>query len=215
VSAAAELLQASATAGAATEAPSRAERITAAARQLFLTRGYGEASMDAVARAAGVSKATVYAHFASKEELFSAIIAAECRLHARLLASPSITQLGVEQALTQVGREYLTLVLSPVALCVYRTVIGESRRFPDLGRIFYSSGPAEVERLVAEYLDGAGRRGLLAIDDPALAADLFLSMVRGQTHLRCVLSERPAPADAELERMVAAAVSRFIRAYQP
>ena len=62
------------------EAPTggKAESILAAAKRMFLESGFGAVSMDAIAREAGVSKATVYAHFAGKEELFGAVIGREC-----------------------------------------------------------------------------------------------------------------------------------------
>ena len=59
-------------------AGSKAESILAAAKRAFLAAGFEAVSMDAIAREAGVSKATVYAHFGSKEELFGAVIEGEC-----------------------------------------------------------------------------------------------------------------------------------------
>src|ERR1700681_2266757 len=57
------------------EPGAKAETILAAAERAFLASGFGAVTMDRIAREAGVSKATVYAHFTGKEALFGAVIA--------------------------------------------------------------------------------------------------------------------------------------------
>ena len=125
------------------EAPTagKAESILAAAKRTFLQRGFGAVSMDAIAREAGVSKATVYAHFAGKEELFGAVIGRECE---RFLASFSAGELDpgdVRASLTVLGRRFLELVLSPDGLALHRIILAEVTRFPMLGEVFWRAGP--------------------------------------------------------------------------
>src|SRR5262252_1705184 len=91
----------------------KAESILAAAKRAFLQRGFGAVSMDTIAREAGVSKATVYAHFAGKEELFGAGIGRECERFLASFSAGDLDPLDIRNSLTILGRRFLELVLSP------------------------------------------------------------------------------------------------------
>lgn len=193
----------------------KADQILRAATQVFMDQGYGAASMDTVARRAGVSKATVYAHFSSKEQLFAAIVRGECRHHARAMSAPDIAAAGVEEALYRIGENFLRFILTPRSLAIFRVVIAETPRFPELGRIFYESGPAIIAGELSAHLAGMARAGRLDVDDPARAAEQFFGMLRGNLRLRCLLGEPADVSDAGIERAVRAAVAAFLRAYAP
>src|SRR5271166_385347 len=104
------------------EAPpgSKAESILAAAKRTFLAAGFGAVSMDTIAREAGVSKATVYAHFAGKEELFGAVIGRECEHRFAGLSVSELDPGDVRASLTTLGRRFLELLLSPDAIALHR-----------------------------------------------------------------------------------------------
>ncbi len=188
----------------------KAELVVQAARRLFLEHGYGATSMEAVARAAGVSKATLYAHFASKAELFSAIIATECRRIAPTVDDGEVDTLPAREALFRIGRTLLTLVLSPQALSAYRVVVAETPRFPELGRAFYEAGPATTLRVLAGYLERATARGKLTVADPHTGAVLLAGMIRSHLQLCRLLGVRDSVDEAELDRHVRAAVDLFL-----
>src|SRR3954462_5389281 len=114
-------------------------QILAAAKELFTSQGFGATSMDAIARTANVSKATLYAHFSGKEELFAAMVSNECRAQSRLLLAPDADDRELTEALREIGRNYVALLLSPPAVAIFRVVVAETARFPDLGRIFFES----------------------------------------------------------------------------
>src|SRR5437899_3060065 len=101
-----------------------------------MAQGYGATSMDAIARKSGVSKATLYARFRDKQELFAAIISAACRRHAESLSGPEAASADMRGSLRRMGLDFLTLLLSPQAGAIYRIVIAEGSRFPKLGRVF-------------------------------------------------------------------------------
>src|SRR5947199_8513841 len=86
---------------------SKAESILAAAKRSFLAAGFGAVSMDAIAREAGVSKATVYSHFAGKEELFGAMIGRECERYFARFSAGELDPRDVRASLTVLGRRYL------------------------------------------------------------------------------------------------------------
>ena len=189
------------------------QQIRAAASRLFLEQGYGAVSMDAIAREAGVSKATIYAHFADKAELFADLVKEECARQwpdvALLEAEPG--DLG--ETLRAVGQVYAELLVSPKAVQVFRMVVAESPRFPELGRAFYEGGPALMRDKLSAYLARAEAQGKLTLGDPRLAAQQFLAMLRCEHHLRSVIGLEATPTAAELRRIVAAATDMFLRAY--
>ena len=194
----------------------KTDQIMAAAGTLFLEHGYGATSMDAIARRAGVSKATLYAHFTNKDDLFAAIVATECARAVPALIDPELESLPVAEGLYRLGRDFLELLLSISALSVYRVVVAETPRFPELGRAFYRSGPERSLALVADYLERAHQKGDLEVADPREAAALLLGMIRGFPQLRCLLGvgEVPVPA-AERNRHVQAAVTLFVQGCRP
>jgi AcrR family transcriptional regulator len=190
---------------------SKPAQIMAAARRLFLKAGYGATSMDAVARAANVSKATLYAHFTSKADLFAEMVGGECARAVPTLADPGFDLVPVSDALYRLGRRFLDLVLSPEALAVFRLVIAETPRFPELGRAFYQAGPERTLAALAGYLDRASQRGELVIADPHAAAELLWGMIRARAHLRCLLGVDPPPSPAERDAHVRRAIDLFLK----
>ncbi len=204
------------TATTAAEAPrsGKAPQILSAAREVFTERGYGAASMDAIARAAGVSKATLYAYFSGKEALFAAIISGECGRFGPTLCGAEDEPRDVRADLLRIGGTFAELLLSPSTLAIYRVVIAEAPRFPELGRIFYESGPNAALTRLANYLQAATERGLIAVPEPRLAAEQLVGMIRGASHLRQLLNVR-SKADPDPTRFVEGAVDVFLRAYAP
>jgi TetR/AcrR family transcriptional regulator, mexJK operon transcriptional repressor len=193
----------------------KARQILDAGKRLFMQQGFGTVSMEAIAREAGVSKATLYAHFASKQDLFGAIIRGECRRHGEALAAPDAGHDDIGAALRQFGRAFLGLLFSPAAVAVYRIVFAEAPRFPELGRIFYESAPQPTLTSVAAYLRQAVGRGDLSIPDADLAAEQFVAMLKGANDMRCFLGVAPPPPASEIARRVDSAVELFLRGYAP
>ncbi|MBI3452573.1 MAG: TetR/AcrR family transcriptional regulator [Rhodospirillales bacterium] len=186
-----------------------------AGARVFLEQGFGAASMDAIAARAGVSKATIYSHFTNKHALFGEIVSCRCQETMPTIGAAMLGDLPPGEALTQIGRQFLDMLLSPNALPLYRVVLSEAPRFPELGRIFYASGPDRIAAALAEYLARQTAAGTLDIADPRLAAEQFFGMVMGQVHLRVLLgitAEPPPPA--ERKRVVASAVGIFLSGTQ-
>src|SRR5258706_7187845 len=144
----------------------KAQQILAAARQVFAEQGYGSASMDVIARTAGVSKATLYAHFTGKDALFATMVGIECRRMSAVLDAPTFDESDVRAALRQVAARFIEKLMSGQALAIYRIVVAETPRFPELGRIFFEAGPNRLLGRFAEFLRRADERGLLAGAQP-------------------------------------------------
>lgn len=197
------------------EAPAggKAETILAAAKRAFLAGGFGAVSMDAIAREAAVSKATVYAHFGSKEELFGAVIGRECERFFASFSAGELDPSDVRASLTVLGRRFLELVLSPEAIALHRIILGEVTRFPVLGEVFWRAGPERQRMQIEAYLQSATASGALSLADARLAAEQFVSLVRGDIQLRQLLRLGPELSPREIQTAVEAAVDTFIRAF--
>jgi TetR/AcrR family transcriptional repressor of mexJK operon len=189
------------------------ETVTRSARELFLGQGFAATSMDAIAKAAGVSKATLYAYFPSKETLFAFLIIAECEGLQRDLPLPDLSE-GLYPALQKFARQYVRAFIERKDIAFVRTIANESNRFPDLGRLFYESGPVATIRRLAQFLDEAKAKDLLVFEDSIMAATQFLSLIRGERPLRTVLGIGDAN-EQTLDLEIESGLALFLKACRP
>ena len=184
------------------------------ARKVFLTYGFDAASLGEIARAAGVSKATLYVYFDSKERLFEAIAHEACLAQAQQLFALDPTERDVEAVLTRLGREYVKFLCRPGAMSPLRTVISISERMPEIGRDFYESGPALGVATLRGYLEGRVAAGTLTIDDCEVAAAQFLDACVATIFRPLLFNARDVPSQERIEHVVGIAVRTFIAAYR-
>jgi TetR/AcrR family transcriptional regulator, mexJK operon transcriptional repressor len=199
------------------ERPSRkqAEILEAATRE-FLDNGFRGTSMDAIARAAGAAKQTVYQHFADKQRLFAEVVRGAVDAVADPVAA-EIRQLGsggdLAADLNDLAVRQLGAVLQPRVLALRRLVIAEASRFPELGRAFFDQGPARTMNGLAARFAELAQAGLLRVDDPATAASDFNWLVMAVPINEAMLLGRTTFAPADLARIADRAVATFMRAY--
>ena len=193
--------------------PSKHDAILEAAARVFFESGYADASMDEIAHEAGVSKQTVYSHFGAKEALFGAFIRDNCERLLEPISAPEVRAKGPGAALTGIARRYLDLILEPQAMALFRTILSESGRFPELAEAFYRSGPLVAIDNLSEYLADLDGEGVLRVSDPRLAARLFFGMLREDLYFRLLLGYGDVPEKKEVERTVSQAVDVFLTAY--
>jgi TetR/AcrR family transcriptional repressor of mexJK operon len=191
--------------------------ILEAATTLFLRKGYLGTSMDEIAALASVSKQTVYKHFADKERLFSEIVVSAVKeasdpVHAEVI---DLKESGdVEADLRDLARRQLALVMQPRLMQLRRLVIGEAGRFPELGRTFYEQGAQRTVRALAAAFERLAERGILQLDDPALAAAHFNWLIMSAPVNRAMmLGDEEIPTSEELDRYADAGVRAFLAAY--
>lgn len=192
--------------------PAKAMQVVEAARALFTEQGFGAVSMDQVAKSAGVSKATVYAHFQSKEQLFVAIVRSACLSYAETVMPEVRDAPDIRAALIRIGHAIASFLTAPRTMAVYRIIVAEGPRFPDLARGWYENGPRSFKRLLTGFLTEAVAKGQLRIDNPRLAAELFLGMVRGPLYMQ-VLLDCHDPENPDAETVVNGAVEMFLRSF--
>lgn len=185
-----------------------------AAAQLFLAQGYGGVSMDAVAKRACVSKATLYAHFPGKEALFRSMIAEQCERMASEATAPAEPAEGIGMALQRLNLTLLRFLVAPSTLAMHRVVLAEAQRDPGLAEAFYAAGPARGRERIAAWIAEEQRRGRLRADaDPNRAAADLSALLRGDLWLRAGLGLPPEPDEAALEAEAAAVAALFLRCY--
>jgi AcrR family transcriptional regulator len=196
--------------------PEKTEAILEAAGQLFREQGYGAVSMDQIAREAGVSKATVYAHFESKDRLFATMIQNGCSAYAQGIM-PALTDMeDVRAALTEIARGIERFLLAPKTLGIYRVIIAEGPRFPELVHAFIESGPLPFSKMLAEFFEAANRRGTLNVPNPRLAAAQLVWLVRGPLYLERMLNLNETLWEKQsVDEVVTGAVDMIMKGYAP
>jgi TetR/AcrR family transcriptional repressor of mexJK operon len=190
--------------------------IREAAAGLFLEKGYQGSSMDEIAARAGVSKQTIYTHFASKEELFEDLVlgnAGRVEDFLRSMAAAFEAEEDVGAGLQAVARLYARFVIRPEVLRLRRLVVGEAARFPDLARRYHEAVPQRVYGALAELIARLGREGRLRVDAPLLAAHHFAWLALGLPLDQAMFDPDRLPRPAELDGMADAAVRVFLAAY--
>jgi len=187
-----------------------------AARHIFLEQGYGSTSMDAVAKRAGVSKATLYVHFENKEQLFAEVVqVARSGLRKAIAAIAEDEQTDPAKTLRLIGEQFLRFVTTPGVLTLFRAVIGETQRFPQLGSTIYQAGSNDMLDSITLSIARAAARGLLVVPDAKMAAAQFIALTKSDLHLRCLLDPSFLASEIDIERNVEAAVAVFMSHYGP
>jgi AcrR family transcriptional regulator len=194
----------------------RVRRILDAAHAVFLEQGYAGTTMDAVARNAGVSKATLYVYFDGKDALFTAMVErARRRLSEAVRGITTSTGTAPLERLRRAGLEFLRFVVSPSALTLFRAVIAETQRFPLLGGQVFNLGRNEILDVFADALRHCDTSGALRIPDPEEAARQFLALVKSDLHLRCLLEPGLLVTEERLDQNVDSALALLRSHYRP
>ena len=194
----------------------RRDGILDVARDCFLADGYAATSMSTIAARLGGSKGTLYNYFKSKEELFEAVMQRQCGALAETLFDVDHDGDDMRERLQHFAGKFLTLLLTPESLGIHRVVVGETGRFPELGRMFYDMGPKVILTKIAGYLSDLMDQGVLRRADPFVAAQQFKDLtISGVLQPRTWGVIEGDMTDAEIENQVNNAVDTFLRAYRP
>ena len=192
----------------------RRREIAAVAELVFFENGFSDTTMQMIAARAGASKETLYRHFGSKEGLFAEIVETRAKDYLAGIEENFEKPGSVGDVLRDLALRILEAIVEPVAISLCRTVVSESVRNPELGRIFYAAGPARVRERLAAFLTAARARGELACPDPDLASRIFLGAVFAEYHLKRLVLEMPPPMPraqmrAHVEEIVAMMLEHY------
>lgn len=166
-------------------------------------------SMDALAEAVPVSKRTLYNHFKDKKALFTAVVQMRCKSVFEALEDTLGQGLDVKDTLTQIGERFLAVVSDPDAIRCYRVMLSEAGQFPELGKLFYETGPKRSSALLSEYFRKLHTQRQYHIPEPELAADIFLGMLANRLQMKCLLGLKKTVSAKERSTIVRYAVHMF------
>jgi AcrR family transcriptional regulator len=182
------------------------------ARSVFLGSGFDGASMNDIARAAGVSKGTLYAYFNSKDELFEAIIRGEYAQSAERLCTFR-REGDVREMLMDFGVRLISRMAEPGTRALARVVIAAAEKFPNVGRAFYEAGPLYGATRLAAELENLEKSGALEIPDSERAAWQFVDLCQSYVYKRLLFGVVDSISREDIEASVKAGVDVFMRAY--
>ncbi|MEI5667229.1 TetR/AcrR family transcriptional regulator [Bosea sp. CCNWLW174] len=196
--------------------PDKHDAITRAASETFLAEGFDRASLDQIAQRAGVSKQTIYSHFADKQALFLAICTELTEKLTIPLRRPASETGDLRSTLLRLGEDALAMMLHPASLDLHRLIVGAAARFPELGQAAYEAGAGRMITDLSALLAQCSRSGdglprPLADEEADRLAEQFIGMLRGFHQVRGLFGIAHA-ADAERKAYVAACVDLLLRA---
>lgn len=191
------------------------DQVLDGARRVFMRDGYEGASVDDIAREAGVSKATLYAYFPDKRLLFSEIWMEECRRQSEVAENELDPEASAEEFLLFAGHRIAAFLMSDFGRSLFRLVVAEVSRFPELARAFYANGPGLLRDRLVRHLRQLVARGALRIPDCELAADQFVQLCKARIHDRLILGLVDDIRPKEVETSIQAAVAMFLAQYGP
>ncbi|HEY9216230.1 MAG TPA: TetR/AcrR family transcriptional regulator [Ancylobacter sp.] len=181
-----------------------------AAAAVFFEQGYAAASIDAVIERIGGSKRNIYTMFGSKDRLFIALVSENSdKMFGPLLADGAVRK-DLKDALMDFSRRFLNIIMSRRMVGVYRAVVSEASRLPELAASFYRTGPDRGAEWVAGLLKEAHARGEIHVDDAKSAAQQFIGILRGNLYMEIVLGLRKPLEPHEIDRAAISAVDLFL-----
>ena len=190
------------------------DQVVEGARAVFMREGFEGASVDEIARDAGVSKATLYSYFPDKQHLFMVVLQKECAAQSEVGILFDSSDMSVEQKLVAICRKLMTFLISDFSQDMFRVCVAEAKRFPELGEAFYESGPRQWCAKIAEFLDSPKSREVLDVPDPLLAADQLAQLCRTDLMLRVVFGIQKSAPEEEINHLVDEAVATFLARYR-
>jgi AcrR family transcriptional regulator len=199
-------------AAASADGNAKRRQIMDGARQVFLSAGFDGASMNDIARAAGVSKGTLYAYFDSKEDLFEAIIRGEYAQSAERLCVFR-REGDARDMLRDFGVRLISKMSEPATRSLARVVIAAAEKFPNVGRAFYEAGPLYGATRLAAELENLEKSGALKVPDPERAAWQFVDLCQSYVYKRLIFGVVDSISREEIEASVEAGVDVFMKAY--
>jgi len=196
-----------------TEDSAKRRQIIEGARTIFRVLGFDAASMGEIAKAAGVSKGTLYVYFKDKDELFQAIVEKECAFQAEGVFDLDASDPDVAGTLTRMGNAFVKVLCVPERLHTFRTVFAIADRKPNVGRTFYETGPGIGIAKMRAYFDAQVAAGRLTVVDTEVAAAQFIESCHATMLKPMMFNFGPPPSLERIEHVVGIAVRTFMAAY--
>lgn len=187
--------------------------ILTAAKQKFLTEGFSATTMSDIAKLAEVSSRTLYLHFPNKELLFQAVLKEHWHSLPPLQANFLPEKVNPAQALKRFAEEFLDFMYLPETQSLYRLLVAESLRFPDLCEGLISEGKGPLTHSLINYLKTQVASKIFTIEDVELATSQFMGLLKEDQFWPFMLGFIPAIDHSRTEKIIEAAVNSFLKTY--
>jgi len=181
-----------------------------AARHEFAVSGFAATNMDSVARRAGISTKTLYRLIPNKAALFEAMVTKRLDEFVSTIRLRAREGRDVESALQEALLACAELVLNGDVIALQRMVLAESDKFPEMAQTFYVKAMRRTVATLANWLRAEKERGLIAIENPEIAAGMLLGMLAFEPQRAVMFGQKPLPARQELLQRVEICASLFL-----
>ncbi len=193
----------------------KTEPILEGAEKLFLRKGFADTSMQEVATESGVAKATLYSNFPSKEDLFSAVIHRRAEKNQLNLQAIDLDSVDVHETLVDLACAFLRDIYSREQVELFQTVVADARRFPLLGKMMLEGPFEKTHGEITRYFVDRVADGTIRHDDPHLAADYFMAIIKARMHIPLIFSQAVSASPKAIRKIASGAVSIFLDGVGP
>src|SRR3954452_22908098 len=198
-----------------TRAQKKQTDILKVASELFLERGYDAVSLDDILERVGGSKTTLYSYYGGKEGLFAAMVQAKCRNKLTSFLTMDVADLDPRAGLTALGRKFLSIISDPEGRAMFRAMIAEAQRFPELASTFFTAGPEAGIRALRRNIEHWQKARLLRSGNAEALAIQFLGIMMGNFHLKNLLGLSETLTERQINAWVARGVELFLEGTLP
>ena len=184
-----------------------------AAQKLFYNLGFDETSLAMIINEAGGSRRSIYNEFGNKHGLLMAVIQRQVKTQSEILTSIN-RDLEAKEALNQVCFKFVVGMLSPELMSLFRLVVQQVVKFPELGEMIYKNGPMTGILPLVDYLTWLTDQNLLKIENCHFSAQMLMEMAKGPLHTRSLLLPDKQASEEEISYQVTKAVDIFLHAHR-
>jgi TetR/AcrR family transcriptional repressor of mexJK operon len=184
-----------------------------AAQRLFYNLGFDETSLAMIINEAGGSRRSIYNEFGNKHGLLMAVIQRQVKTQSEILTSIN-RDLEAKEALNQVCFKFVVGMLSPELMSLFRLVVQQVVKFPELGEMIYKNGPMTGILPLVDYLTWLTDQKLLKIENCHFSAQMLMEMATGPLHTRSLLLPDKQASEEEISYQVTKAVDIFLHAHR-
>jgi len=200
--------------GGGTRTERKRREIVTAAKTVFGREGFAHAGMEQIARDASVSTATLYAHFPSKADLFRIVVEDTLAGIAARVRDSAAIKGDARHRLTRFGLAYAEFYCDPTSRALFRMVITERRRFPDIAEHFRERGRDELGGTAVAIIRELAEEGALVVDKPSWAAGQLQGMIEHSTLVFGLVAGDEAQPARDVETIVEDCVATFLARYE-
>ncbi|PKG82407.1 TetR/AcrR family transcriptional regulator [Colwellia sp. 75C3] len=184
-----------------------------AAQDLFYSQGFDETSLAMIINEAGGSRRSIYNEFSNKRGLLMAVVQRQVKVQSEILTSIN-RELDAKQALNQVCFKFVKGMLSADLMSLFRLVVQQVVKFPELGEMIYQKGPMAGVLPLVDYLSWLTETKVLKIENCHFSAQMLIEMAKGPLHTRSLLLPNKKFSDEEIMSQVTKAVDLFLNAHR-